>query len=126
MRTTRGATRHALGARAEEAVVDYLVASGLSVLDVNVRVGRYEVDVLARDGEVIAVVEVRTRGPSAWQRPLASIDGSKRSRVRQAGERLWRGRFAAERSVQRMRFDAAAVRFEPGGRVLVDYVKAAF
>lgn len=114
------------GARAEAAVAAYLAAQGLEILGLNTRVGRLEIDVLARDGPVVAVVEVRTRGPGSYVRALDSIDRRKRALVRRAGERLWRARFSKMRGVERMRFDAAAVTFLPSGEALVEHIKAAF
>jgi putative endonuclease len=96
------------------------------VLAINVRVGHLELDVIAREGPVIAVIEVRTRGPGAWVRALDSVDATKRARVRRAGERLWRRRFARDPSVERMRFDVAAVELDEDGEARVEIVKAAF
>jgi putative endonuclease len=118
--------RAARGVRAEQAAADYLVACGVQVLASNVRVGRLEVDLITREGPVIAIVEVRTRGHGSWQRALDSVDFRKRARLRQAGERLWRDRFSAEPGVERMRFDVAAVTFAPGGEVLIEHVRSAF
>jgi putative endonuclease len=118
--------RAALGKRAEAAVSDYLGSVGIEVLDANVRVGRFEIDLLARDGEVIVVVEVRTRGTGAWVRAFDSIDWRKRKRIRFAGERLWRDRFARRKDVERMRFDCASVTFDADGTAHVEYVRAAF
>ena len=87
-----------VGTRAEQAVAAHLVAAGLEIVGLNLRIGRLELDVVARDGAVIAVVEVRTRGPGAWVRPLDSVDAEKQRRVRRAGERLWRDRFMARRA----------------------------
>jgi putative endonuclease len=109
------------GATAERVVADYLVARGLVLLGTNVRVGRFEIDVLARDGDTIVVVEVRTRGARAWQTAFDSIDARKIERVRRAGERLWETRFASDPSVERMRFDAASVRFDATGETIVEY-----
>jgi putative endonuclease len=118
--------RSALGAAAEDAVAKYLIARGLELIARNARVGRLEVDLIARDGPVIAVVEVRTRGPTSWQRALDSIDAQKRARIRRAGERLWRERFSRDQRIERMRFDAASVTFLPSGEALVEHIKAAF
>jgi putative endonuclease len=118
--------RSELGRRAEEAVAQELIGLGWAVLGRNVRVGRLEVDLVAREGSVIAIVEVRTRGPSSWQGPLASVDAAKRARIRTAGERLWRARFLHDVSIERMRFDIAAVTFTDEGAARVEYVKAAF
>lgn len=109
------------GVVAERVVASYLDAKGLVVLGTNVRVGRLEIDVLARDGDTIVVVEVRTRGARSWVSGFDSIDRRKIERVRRAGERLWATRFAADASVNRMRFDAASVRFEASGETIVEY-----
>ncbi|WP_434047327.1 MULTISPECIES: YraN family protein [Sorangium] len=118
--------RRALGARAEDAVVAYLAAQGIEVVARNARVGRLEIDVIARDGPVIAIIEVRTRGAGSYVRALDSIDAGKRARVRRAGEQLWRARFSRVRGVERMRFDAASVTFLPGGETKIELIKAAF
>ncbi|XXX81071.1 YraN family protein [Sorangium sp. So ce134] len=122
----RADARRALGVRAEDAVVAYLVAQGMEVVARNARVGRLEIDVIARDGPVIAIVEVRTRGAGSYVRALDSIDAGKRARVRRAGEQLWRARFSRVRGVERMRFDAASVTFLPNGETAVEHIKAAF
>jgi putative endonuclease len=118
--------RRALGARAEDAVVAHLAAQGVEIVARNARVGRLEIDVVARDGPVIVIIEVRTRGAGSYVRALDSIDASKRARVRRAGERLWRATFSRVRGVERMRFDAASVTFLPSGEATVEIVKAAF
>lgn len=92
----------------------------------NVRVGRYEIDLLASDGTVLVVVEVRARGPGALVRPLDSIDARKRARVRAAGRQLWRAQFAQDRRYERMRFDCIAVDVTESGDVRVEHVRAAF
>jgi putative endonuclease len=115
-----------LGRRAELAVADYLAARGLEILRANVRVGRLELDLVARDGPVVVVVEVRTRGASSYQRALDSVDPRKQARVRAAAERLWREELSKDASLERLRFDIASVTFEPGGGVRVEHVRAAF
>jgi putative endonuclease len=97
---------------------------GVEVLDRNVRVGRLEIDLVAREGRVVALVEVRTRGAGSWQRPLDSIDAKKRARLVAAGERLWRERFREDPRVDRLRFDAATVTFDDDGAASVEYVRA--
>ena len=119
-------TTSSVGSRAEEAAREHLLASGLSFVGQNLRVGRLELDLVLQEGPVIVVVEVRTRGPGSWRRALDSVDRRKRARIRAAGERLWRDRFARDASVDRMRFDIAAVTFGPDGSAVVEHVKAAF
>jgi putative endonuclease len=111
-----------LGQAAEQAVARDLVAQGCELLATNLRVGRLELDVVARDGDTVIVVEVRTRGATAWQTGLESIARAKARRVRTAGEHLWRRRFQRDPSVNRMRFDVAVVTFA-GGETLIEYAR---
>jgi putative endonuclease len=119
-------TRSALesGRRAELAVADYLFALGHRIVGRNVRVGRLELDIVARKGPLLAVVEVRTRGPGAFVGAFASVGGAKRARLRRAVEELWRTRAIALSDVERVRIDVAAVTFTCGS-THVEYVEGA-
>lgn len=120
-----GNPRAEIGSRAERAVARYLEERGYSIVALNLRVGRLELDVVARKERVVSVVEVRSRGAGAWTSGFGSIDHAKRARIRRAGERLWQRRYKADESVDRLRFDAASVSFE-NGEARVEYVLAAF
>ena len=102
-----------------------LARQGLTILATNLRLGRLELDVVARDGDTIVVVEVRHRGASAWQTGMESVVRAKAKRVRAAGERLWRERFLRDARVNRMRFDVAVVTFEGSGEARIEYARAA-
>lgn len=114
-----------LGARAEALVLSFLRGRGVEIVATNLRLGHLELDIVAREQSTIVVVEVRTRGRGAWTRALGSIDQKKRRRVRRAGERLWQRRYRYDRTIDHLRFDAAAVHFtEKGPRI--EYIRAAF
>jgi putative endonuclease len=121
-----GGWRKRRGDAAEEAVVRWLGARGARVLDRNVRVGRLEIDVVVCDGPVVALVEVRTRGPRAWERPIASVRHEKRDRLRRAAAILWARRFSKLPGVERLRFDVAAVDLDGAAEPVVEYVRGAF
>lgn len=121
-----GAVARDLGVRAERAVANLLRSEGCVIVATNLRVGRLEIDIVAREGGVIAVVEVRARGPGAWVRAFDSVDARKQARVRCAGERLWRDQFESDLTALRMRFDIATVDFYAGGGPRIELVKAAF
>jgi putative endonuclease len=125
-RHTHGTPRPAVGARAEAVVADYLVAQGFEILGRNVRIGHLEIDLVARRDDLVAIVEVRFRSVASWQGPFQSITPDKRARIRKAGKILWQRRFLRDPSVNRMRFDAAAVSFGPDDEPSVEYVAAAF
>jgi putative endonuclease len=105
--------------------VRHLVGCGASIVATNLRVGRLEIDIVAREGRTVLVVEVRARGPGAWTGGLGSLASQKRARIRRAAERLWQRRYRNDASVDRMRIDAASVTFAEG-ELRIEYVKAAF
>jgi putative endonuclease len=113
-----------LGALAELAVVDYLAVRGFRVVGRNVRLGPLELDIIARRGPLVVVVEVRTRGPRSLESALESIGPVKRMHLKRAVARLWRERLHRVAGVERVRVDAAAVRFA-GGETWVEYVEGA-
>ncbi|MFO0614046.1 MAG: YraN family protein [Polyangiaceae bacterium] len=119
------AQRAERGARGERLAAGFFEEAGYVVWGRNVRVGRLEVDLVVRDGAVIAVVEVRVRGPGAWVGPLASVDPKKQLRIRRAGELLWQRVFKKDASLERMRFDILAVSLDDVVPAF-EHVRAAF
>jgi putative endonuclease len=115
-----------LGRLAETAAADHLHGLGYILLERNLRVGALELDIVARDGQVVVVVEVRYRGSGAWSKALASIGPRKRERLRRAARLLWTRSFAADPTIQRLRFDVIAVTFAPSGEPVLEHVRAAF
>jgi putative endonuclease len=115
-----------LGTLAEQAVADFLLRQGYTIIGRNVRVGQLEVDILARHGDAVAVVEVRTRGGRSWQSALDSVGATKRERLRRAAQVLWNRRFCRMPGIERMRFDVASVQFDASGEAKVEYIRAAF
>lgn len=114
--------RAALGARGEEAAVRHLEEAGLRVLARNWRRGRYEIDLVAREGDVVAFVEVKARRPGP-QAPLEGLAPAQRRRLRRAAE-AW---IHAHPGVGReFRFDVVGVMFRPGRAPRVEHVRAAF
>ncbi|HEX2732717.1 MAG TPA: YraN family protein [Polyangiaceae bacterium] len=110
---------------AEQLVVDHLKAHGFQIVARNLRQGALEIDIVARAGDLIALVEVRGRGKTARTSPFGSVSPTKRQRLRRAAKLLWRARYARDPSVTRLRFDVASVIFSDAG-TRVDYAVAAF
>ena len=77
-------------------------------MQTNVRLARGEIDIVARRGDVLVAVEVRTRGPRALAGPFASVTMAKRRRCRSALEALWT-LYASDRTIRRVRFGVCAV-----------------
>lgn len=92
------------------------------ILDRNWRSGRRELDLVARDGEVVAFVEVKTRGPGPAA-PLEAIGPAKRRDLRRAAEAWIHDHPGVGLE---FRFDAVGVRLTPGAPPEVEHVPAAF
>lgn len=80
--------RSALGRYGEELAVRRLATAGMTVLERNWRCGRTgEIDIVARDGDVLVVCEVKTRRAGPFQHPMAAITPAKTARLRGLAER---------------------------------------
>ncbi len=97
---------------------------GFVILAANLRLQYLELDVVARRGPLAVIVEVRTRGTSAWEKSLASLNGKKQMRILQAADRLWRSTLSKDPSIERLRIDVAAVTFD-GRATHVEYIEGA-
>jgi len=74
--------RSRLGARGEEMARQHLVSRGYEVLATNFRCQWGEVDIVARDGDCLVFVEVRTRrSADKFGTPQESIAARKRQRL---------------------------------------------
>lgn len=122
---TRQERRVERARRAEREVARLLSRSGFQIVAMNLRLGYLEIDIVARRGDLVVVVEVRARSGESWTTGFGSITAAKRRRVRRAAERLWRRRYHHDPTVTRLRIDAAAV-FICGERMTVRYCAGAF
>ncbi|MBK8251497.1 MAG: YraN family protein [Polyangiaceae bacterium] len=115
-----------LGIRAEIAAQNYLRQKGFEILEANVRVSRLEIDLIARLGEVLVIIEVRARGPRSLLRPFDSIGFEKRRRIRNAAKVLWTNRYRHDSTLERVRFDCIGVHIDRNGEAHIEHVVAAF
>ncbi|AVV40258.1 YraN family protein [Streptomyces sp. ID05-04B] len=80
--------RGALGRYGEELAARRLAETGMTVLQRNWRCGRSgEIDIVARDGDVLVVCEVKTRRGGGFQHPMAAVTPEKAERLRGLAER---------------------------------------
>lgn len=107
---------------AETRVAEHLIAQRFAIVARNVRVGRLEIDIIARRGSLLVFCEVRARTHDRFVAPAATIDAHKIARLRKAAA-LWL-RSNSPGGVD-VRFDAAAVVFDtPEGRI--EYYEGAY
>jgi putative endonuclease len=117
--------RHERGREAEQLAAQALIANGFRLLWRNLRIGSLEIDLVAQKGDLVVVVEVRARGPGAFEKPLASLTRSKRRTLLRATRALWKGRLERRRDVQRLRIDIAAVTRDRAGNSSLEWIAGA-
>jgi len=74
--------KDAVGAWGERVAVDHLVSAGMVVLDRNWRCASGEIDIVARDGDVLVICEVKTRSGTGFGAPLEAVTARKAARLR--------------------------------------------
>ncbi|TQN30717.1 putative endonuclease [Haloactinospora alba] len=111
--TRRGRT---LGQRGEQLAAAYLERVGMRVLARNWQCHAGEIDILARHGGRLVVVEVKTRSSLRFGTPLEAVTPEKRRRLRHLSW-LAAARYGA--AAGRTRVDAVSVLTGPGGRVFL-------
>lgn len=111
----------------EEAACEYLTSLGCEILERNWSCPFGELDLIARDGEVLCFVEVKTRSSDKLGTPGAAVGVSKRKKLVSAAQA-----YLAQGGPQlRARFDVAEVYLKKGAPgelsvIHLNYIKHAF
>lgn len=109
--------KDAVGRFGEQLAATHLCDAGLTILQRNWRCSGGELDIIARDGDVLVFVEVKTRSSAAFGDPAEAVTPAKAARLRKLAV-LWLAEQRAEdtRFWPELRFDVVTVvRCAPGG-----------
>jgi putative endonuclease len=113
-----------VGRFGEDVAVARLRSAGLVLLDRNWRCSDGELDIVARDGSVVAFIEVKTRSTSDFGDPSEAVTHRKAARIHRLAAR-WLAEHPETRT-EEIRFDiVAVVRRGPGG-MTVSHLRGAF
>jgi putative endonuclease len=112
--------KDALGRYGEEIAARHLESDGFVVLERNWRCELGELDIVARDGRVLVVCEVKTRRNHRHGSPLEAVTERKLHRVERLGLR-----WMAERGVRpsTMRVDVVSVLRPASGPTVIEHVR---
>ncbi|MCP4168577.1 MAG: YraN family protein [Chloroflexi bacterium] len=110
----RQGSRKGLGQLGEDLAVETLERAGMKVIYRNWRCSSGEIDIVAREGEVIVLVEVKTRRGRGAGTPEQGVDPAKQAKLCQLAEAYieisgWEGD---------VRIDVVAVEMDSAGRLL--------
>ena len=119
------ARTQALGRYGEDAAARHLAAAGLTVLDRNWRCRSGELDIVALDGDTIAVCEVKTRTEHGVQSPAEAVGSVKAERLVELAERWLAERWKAPPPPGGVRIDLLCVVHSRRGAAQVDHLPGA-
>ena len=116
--------RRQIGQSAEDIAARYLEERGATVLLRNYRRRLGELDLVARLGDALLIVEVRTRSSEEYGGAAASIGFHKQRRIVRASQQLMQQR--RDLAALAARFDVIVVTELAAGRPRVEWIPHAF
>jgi putative endonuclease len=116
------ASHNEIGALGEQIALEYLLERKYQILETNWVCGHKEVDIIAKDGDTIVFVEVKTRHSTCLVEPEATVDVYKQRHL------IW----AANSYVNRyqydndVRFDIIAIVIDKNNEKRIEHIEDAF
>lgn len=71
-----------IGKAGEDLAAAYLEKSGYTIVERNFYTKYGELDIIAQDGEILAIVEVKTRKDSSFSEAASNVTHAKRRKIR--------------------------------------------
>lgn len=102
------AAKDELGRAGERRAEAYLRAHGYEILDRNWRTTGGEIDIVARQGRDVVVVEVKTRSTDDFGHPFEAVTADKAARLWRLGA-AWAAEHPEHASGRSLRVDAVAI-----------------
>ena len=110
--------RQKLGRRGEDLAAEFLVSQGFQVLGRNLRYRFGEIDILALEGQVLAVVEVKTQKTAAYLDPVYKVGPAKQRKLWQLATLI-----SAENAGCNVRVDVVTVSWSLAGEPIITHLK---
>ena len=116
-------TREDPGRKGEIIAARFLRKAGMRILQRNCRRRLGEIDIVARDGDEVVFVEVKTRTSERWGEPADALTAEKRRRLRRAAEQ-----YASRTGIVEfpLRFDVVTVLLPDGSEPTIRHYRDAF
>ncbi len=109
-----------IGKWGEETAVTYLTERGYEIITRNAHTPYGEIDIIAKQGETLIFVEVKTRTSNSMGLPEESITPRKRQHMIAAAEH-----YAAEHEIDHWQIDVISIEGKPGSKPKVTYFENA-
>ena len=115
------AESHELGKSGEETAYNFLINKGFTILEKNWRHNKDEVDLIARQGDYLVIIEVKTRSTFYFGEPQIFVNKKKQGfMIRAANAYILKNDIHLE-----TRFDIISI-VQSGDRVSIKHIEDAF
>jgi putative endonuclease len=121
--TRKGDQNKGIGDRGEELAASFLEKHGIRVVERNFRCKGGEVDIVARDGNTVVFVEVKTRRNLAYGVPQLAITPFKQRQISKAAL-TWLAKKRQHNAPAR--FDVIAILLESEHTFSIEHIRDAF
>jgi len=116
-------TRIKLGVLGEDLAADYLTTRGYTILARNYRKNTGEIDIIARDGDYLVFIEVKTRTNLLFGQPYEAVTLRKQAQI----SRVALGYITINKlHNQAMRFDVISVLIQANGKTEINHLPGCF
>lgn len=111
---------HELGKKGEDIAIGHLRSLGYEILATNWFSSHLEIDIIARDGNELVIVEVKARGTDSYEHPSEAVSNKKIRFLVNAAEA-----YIQENNISMdTRFDVISIIFYGGGFEIEHFVNA--
>jgi len=112
----------ALGSEGEDLAVKFLRKKGYRIISRNYKNYIGEIDIIAKDGETVVFIEVKTRANDSFGFPFESVHRKKRQKLKNLAL-LYLKKLGEELPV---RFDVLSITCAENGNMEIDHIQDAF
>lgn len=112
-----------LGNEAEDLACEFLIRQGWEILDRNYYYSHSEIDIIARDHDILVFIEVKMRSSAQFGQPIEYVTESKVEHVFRAAE-AWALEHGLQESM--MRFDVIGILSSKNKVPDIDHIKDAY
>lgn len=110
-----------LGRKGEDISIDFLQREGYQILRRNYRYGHKEIDVVARDGDTVVFVEVKTARSKKFGEPFEKVDAAKQRKLIEVAKA-----FIQENEIKGCDFRFDVISVDLKGDKKIEHIKNAF
>jgi len=109
-----------IGKWGEETAIEHLTQKGFEIIGHNIRTPYGEIDIIAKQNDIVVFVEVKTRTSNTMGLPEEAITARKREHMIACAEH-----YTTENKIDNWRIDVVSIEGKPGVEPVITYFENA-